>query len=99
MGGTSARPIQTSQFVLKSEEAQFVKSTVAEHPVVIFSKTQCSYCRTAKSILDNLGVDYKTYELDMRNDGPILQDVLEAMTQTRTVNFISTTVTSAINDK
>lgn len=68
-----------------SKEAQFIKTTIVSHKVVIFSKTHCSYCHTAKAILHNIGAHYRAYELDRMDDGPILQEILGAMTKARTV--------------
>lgn len=79
MGGTM------STVDMNGKEAQFIKSTVTENPVVVFSKTTCPYCNTAKSIFTQIGVDAKVYELDRREDGPLLQDILGAMTKARTV--------------
>lgn len=88
MAGSSTHSgSESSKLALKNKEIQFIKTTVEEHPVVIFSKSFCKYCRTARSILDSIGVDYKILELDKRCDGPVLQDALEEMTNARTVNF------------
>ncbi|KAL8601884.1 hypothetical protein ACOMHN_020619 [Nucella lapillus] len=77
---------QTSSTVNQnSKEAQYVKDTVAANPVVVFSKSTCPFCRTAKSILGELGAEVKVIELDKVKDGSLLQDVLGHMTSARTV--------------
>eukprot|EP00270_Netrium_digitus_P021705 TRINITY_DN945_c0_g1_i2.p1 TRINITY_DN945_c0_g1~~TRINITY_DN945_c0_g1_i2.p1 ORF type:complete len:149 (+),score=28.14 TRINITY_DN945_c0_g1_i2:146-592(+) len=51
----------------------FVDTTVEEHPVVIFSKSYCPYCKRAKKILADLGVKPYVVELDFREDGGAIQ--------------------------
>jgi len=69
----------------RSPSQEFLDETIADHPVVIFSKTTCGYCDKAKSVFDALGVGYKTVELDSRADCSDLQDDLKRMTGARTV--------------
>ncbi|XP_076451637.1 uncharacterized protein LOC143287495 [Babylonia areolata] len=68
-----------------SQEAEFVKQTVETNPVVMFSKTTCTYCNVAKNIFGELGVPVKVYELDRMNEGTALQNVLGEITEARTV--------------
>jgi len=53
--------------------------------VVIYSKSWCPYCSQCKSLFDGMGVEYTAIELDEREDGPAIQEVLLGMTQQRTV--------------
>jgi len=69
----------------QSSSEIFLVDTIADNPVVIFSKTTCGFCDKAKSVFDSLGVDYKTVELDSRDDCAELQDNLLRMTGARTV--------------
>nr|GEZ58909.1 glutaredoxin-C4 [Tanacetum cinerariifolium]GEZ61982.1 glutaredoxin-C4 [Tanacetum cinerariifolium] len=49
-----------------SSSVKFVKKTVKSHPIVIFSKSYCPYCKRAKGVFAEL--DQKPYvvELDER---------------------------------
>lgn len=69
----------------RSSSEIFLEDTIAENPVVVFSKTTCPACDKAKSVFDSLGVGYKTVELDRRDDCAELQDNLNRMTGARTV--------------
>ena len=66
-----------------------MKHTVEANKVVVFSKTYCPYCTTAKSILGDLGVQVKVLELDRMEDGAQVQDILGEMTKARTVSVWS----------
>jgi peptide-methionine (S)-S-oxide reductase len=69
----------------------FVRNTVADNPVVIFSKTYCPYCVKAKTAISKAGakvVDFQgahVVELNTRSDGLEIQDALARMTGRRTV--------------
>ena len=69
----------------RSASQEFLDDTIAENPVVVFSKTTCPACVNAKNVFDTLGVNYKTVELDRRTDCSQLQDDLLRMTGARTV--------------
>jgi glutaredoxin 3 len=77
-------------------EAQFVQKTVSENCVVIFSKTTCPYCSDAKRIFEKLGTSFVTIELNHRDDGSVLLDVLGNMTNARTVSTVNARTVSAI---
>ncbi|XP_027365379.1 glutaredoxin-C5, chloroplastic isoform X2 [Abrus precatorius] len=63
-----------------------IKKTVVENPVVVYSKTWCSYSSEVKSLFKRLGVDPFVLELDeMGPQGPQLQKVLERITGQYTV--------------
>ena len=63
-----------------------IKKTVAENPVVIYSKTWCFYSSEMKILFKKLGVDPLVFELDeLGPQGPQLQKVLERITGQHTV--------------
>lgn len=71
--------------VTSMEEHSWIKDRIVAHPVVVFSKTTCGYCRQAKKLLDTNQISYQVHELNhMQNAGKI-QDVLHHMTGARTV--------------
>ncbi|KAH9274073.1 glutaredoxin [Batrachochytrium salamandrivorans] len=68
--------------------ASLVDAAIAEHKVVVFSKTTCGYCNSAKRLLDSKHVSYKVFELNNRNDGAEIQDYLAQKTGQYTVPSI-----------
>ncbi|KAK4794874.1 hypothetical protein SAY86_012868 [Trapa natans] len=63
-----------------------VKSTVSENPVVVYSKTWCSYSSEVKALFRKIGVEPLVIELDeLGPQGPQLQRVLERLTGQYTV--------------
>ncbi|KAL3620547.1 Monothiol glutaredoxin-S10 [Castilleja foliolosa] len=63
-----------------------VKKTVGENPVVVYSKTWCSYSMEVKSLFKRLGVEPLVIELDQLGpQGPQLQKTLERLTGQHTV--------------
>jgi len=68
-----------------SIEYQYVQKQIKDHPVMVFSKPSCPYCKMAKEVLDSTGVVYEVEEIDGRNDCDKLQDVFAQMTGGRTV--------------
>ena len=58
---------------------------ITNHPVVIFSKTTCSFCAMAKEVFDKKSVSYKLQHIDERDDCQQVQDLLEKMSGARTV--------------
>lgn len=74
----------SSSFGSRLEEN--VKKTVAENPVVVYSKTWCSYSSEVKSLFKRLDVQPLVIELDeMGPQGPQVQKVLERLTGQHTV--------------
>lgn len=74
----------SSSFGSRLEES--VKKTVDENPVVVYSKTWCSYSSEVKTLLKRLGVEPIVIELDeLGPQGPQLQKVLERLTGQHTV--------------
>ncbi|GMY06176.1 monothiol glutaredoxin-S10-like [Fagus crenata] len=63
-----------------------VKKTVVENPVVVYSKTWCSYSSEVKALFKRLGVQPLVIELDeLGPQGPQVQKVLERLTGQYTV--------------
>ena len=55
-------------------------------PAQVFSKSYCPYCKKAKAVLGALSPkSYKVIELDERQDGDAMQDILGQMTGARSV--------------
>ncbi|PHU23129.1 Glutaredoxin [Capsicum chinense] len=44
------------------------KEIVSGNPVVVFSKTYCPFCVSAKDLLSTLGASFKAVELDSENE-------------------------------
>ncbi|KAL1550093.1 glutaredoxin-C5, chloroplastic-like isoform X1 [Salvia divinorum] len=71
-------------FGARMEES--VKKTVTENPVVVYSKTWCSYSSEVKSLFKRLGVEPLVIELDQLGpQGPQLQKTLLRLTGQHTV--------------
>ncbi|XP_074585725.1 glutaredoxin-C8-like [Curcuma longa] len=68
-----------------AKKLAFVKKTVKEHEIVIFSKSYCPYCRRAKGVFKELETEPYVVELDQRDDGPEIQDALSEFVGRRTV--------------
>ena len=52
---------------------------------MVFSKSYCPYCQSAKKLLDGLNAKYGAYELNEHDDGRDMQDALFDLTGQRTV--------------
>lgn len=74
------------QDVMRSEQYQYIQKMISKHPVMLFSKTTCSYCAMAKNLLNEVGVHYEVEEIDRRDDTDKLQDVFAKITNARTVS-------------
>ncbi|KAE8701402.1 Glutaredoxin-C5 [Hibiscus syriacus] len=73
-----------SSFGSRLEER--VKKTVISNPVVVYSKTWCSYSSEVKSLFKKLGVEPLVIELDdLGPQGPQVQKLLERLTGQHTV--------------
>ncbi|CAA2999514.1 monothiol glutaredoxin-S10-like isoform X3 [Olea europaea var. sylvestris] len=78
------RAMSSGSFGSRLEES--VKKTVTENPVVVYSKTWCSYSSEVKSLFKRLGVEPLVIELDqMGPQGRQLQKTLERLTGQHTV--------------
>ena len=69
-----------------STEYKFIAKTLEADPVVIFSKTTCSFCKMAKDVLDKVGVNYCVEEINGLDNMAAIQDVFEKMTGARSVS-------------
>ncbi|KAF5741799.1 monothiol glutaredoxin-S10 [Tripterygium wilfordii] len=80
----SVRAMSSSSFGSRLEDS--VNKTIAENPVVVYSKTWCSYSSEVKSLFKKLAVEPLVIELDeLGPQGPQLQKVLERLTGQHTV--------------
>ncbi|XP_042048458.1 glutaredoxin-C5, chloroplastic-like isoform X1 [Salvia splendens] len=74
----------SATFGARMEES--VRKTVTENPVVVYSKTWCSYSSEVKSLFKRLGVEPLVIELDQLGpQGPQLQKTLLRLTGQHTV--------------
>ncbi|KAM6325413.1 thioredoxin reductase 3 [Podargus strigoides] len=62
-----------------------VRTLIASHRVMIFSKSYCPYCNKVKELFRSMRVEYYALELDVIADGPSIQQVLVELTNQRTV--------------
>ncbi|BFI30832.1 glutaredoxin 3 [Marchantia polymorpha subsp. ruderalis] len=69
----------------ESPSLAFVKKTIAAHPIVIFSKSYCPYCKRAKSVFKQMDTTPYVVELDLREDGGRIQAALSELVGRRTV--------------
>ena len=68
----------------------YVELQIKENKVAVFSKSYCPYCKKAKEALSSTGLkDYALVELDERDDGDEIQDILKGITGGRSVGIIS----------
>ncbi len=72
--------------MLSTDEGKFIKKKVDEHPVMVFSKTTCTYCKMALKTLNDTDVSYEIEEIDKREDVSKLQDIFLKLTGERTVS-------------
>lgn len=84
MSSVPSSSSSSSSFGSRLEES--VKKTIDENPIVVYSKTWCSYSSEVKTLFKRLGVDPLVIELDeLGAQGPQLQKVLERLTGQHTV--------------
>ncbi|KAJ0966564.1 hypothetical protein J5N97_023481 [Dioscorea zingiberensis] len=85
-GDLVVRSMASSSASFGSRLEETVRKRVSENPVVIYSKTWCSYSMEVKSLFKRIGVEPLVIELDeLGPQGPQLQKVLERMTGQCTV--------------
>jgi len=77
---------QLQQDVVQSEQYQYIQNMISKHPVVVFSKTTCSYSAMAKNVLNEVGVNYEVEEIDQRDDTDKVQDIFAKISNARTVS-------------
>ena len=67
--------------------AEHIQELIHQYPVVVFSKSTCPYCRTAKKLLSkyNLEDNYYVLELNELSNTDEYQDELKKLTNDRTV--------------
>ncbi|GFU26983.1 glutaredoxin-2, mitochondrial [Nephila pilipes] len=82
MGGSAS---SSSPKLLYTVERNRINDLITKNCVVIFSKTQCVYCRKVKKLLTESSVSFLSIELDKREDGTNLQNALHEITGARTV--------------
>ncbi|XP_015910740.1 uncharacterized protein [Parasteatoda tepidariorum] len=75
----------SSPKMFSSVERKLINELINKHCVVIFSKSHCIYCRKVKKLFDENNINFTTIELDKREDGSNMQDVLHEITGSRTV--------------
>ena len=63
----------------------FVRSTIDQNPVVVFSKSYCPYCSRAKEVLRKIKADPFVVELDQRSDGRSIQEAVSELVGRHTV--------------
>ncbi|KAJ5218997.1 glutaredoxin Grx1 [Penicillium cinerascens] len=61
------------------------QTLINENGVVVFSKSYCPYCVATKKLLNELGANFTTLELDQIDDGSAIQDALQEITNQRSV--------------
>lgn len=62
---------------------EFALAKIHEKKVVVFSKTWCGFCRTAKKVLAQFGLGndvYEVVEIDERDDCTEIQDYMRELT-------------------
>ena len=64
---------------------QMVADKIASNKVMMFSKTNCPFCKNAKAALEGQGIPYEAMELDKRQDGQNIQDIMLKRTGARSV--------------
>lgn len=62
-----------------------VKDLIKKDTVVMFSKTNNSYCKKVKDIFRSMNVSLMAIELDLRTDGKEMHSTLEQITGVRTL--------------
>ncbi|KAI7898323.1 thioredoxin-like protein [Cokeromyces recurvatus] len=64
---------------------QIVEEFIKNNAVVIFGKSYCPYCKRAKALLKDLGIEFVDIEIDLHPDGKQIQEYLFEKTGQRTV--------------
>ncbi|KAF9278025.1 hypothetical protein BGZ74_003203 [Mortierella antarctica] len=62
-----------------------IRQSIAENPVMIFSKSYCPYCLRVKDLFDDMHVKYKALEIDEHNLGDEIQQNLKSLSGQSTV--------------
>eukprot|EP00960_Hanusia_phi_P077001 768637-Hanusia_phi.AAC.1 len=91
MGGMGCSSSKGVMVTAESIAKQAIESHMGEihyehsNTVVIFSKSYCPFCMKAKNVLESLNAKYEVLELDLRDDGNAIQDVLNTLSGGRSV--------------
>jgi len=70
---------------MEGEVAQLVKEKIDNNCIMIFSKTWCPYCKSAKQAFESLNTKFEVLELDKVPNGDEIQDILLELTGARSV--------------
>ncbi|GAB4848507.1 Monothiol glutaredoxin-S6 [Ancistrocladus abbreviatus] len=73
------------QTMASSSASAFVHNVIYSNRIAVFSKSYCPYSMRAKRILSNLHEQPFVIELDLRDDGSEIQDILLDLVGRRTV--------------
>ncbi|KAL3377949.1 hypothetical protein AABB24_004059 [Solanum stoloniferum] len=65
-----------TEALASSSPSAFVQNVIYSNKIAIFSKSYCPYCKRAKGIFNELQEQPFVVELDLRDDGARIQDVL-----------------------
>lgn len=84
MGLTQSASAKTWQ---QSVEHSWVLQKLQQDKVVMFSKSTCPYCVSAKRLLKKNEIPFESYEINTMQNGSNIQDVLQGMTGARTVSM------------
>ncbi|XP_023942642.2 uncharacterized protein LOC112049106 [Bicyclus anynana] len=85
MGSFGSKISRSTKMANSTEIIQFIKYTISQDKVVVFSKTYCPYCHLAKEVFGKVKQPIKVIELDERDDGPAIQENLAQISGIRTV--------------
>ena len=70
MGSGLFKASSLNQIPNPDPELDFISDLITSNEVMVFSKSQCSYCDKAKSRLDQLNVKYHSIEIDDHKNCP-----------------------------
>ncbi|KAI8832656.1 glutaredoxin [Chytriomyces cf. hyalinus JEL632] len=69
----------------RATPATIAEEFISASKVAVFSKTTCPYCKKAKGLLNSYNATYSVLELNLRADGPLIQEYLANKTGQHTV--------------
>ncbi|KAF9432057.1 thioredoxin reductase [Entomortierella beljakovae] len=62
-----------------------IRNSIAQNPVMIFSKSYCPYCLQVKELFEDNYVPYKALEIDEHDQGTEIQEALKRISKQSTV--------------
>jgi glutaredoxin 3 len=68
-----------------SSTRQTIENNIFNHPIMIYSKTDCPYSNSAKNAARDLGIEFQVEELDRITDGENIQSELEQITGQKSI--------------